>query len=58
MLPSTIACVGLENIMLSEISPSERAIGFTSMWDIKLELKDTDSNVVVAREKGVASFCL
>ena len=44
----------LENIMLSEISQSEKAENhdFTHMWDIKLKLTHTDNSMVVTRRDG------
>ena len=46
--------VGLENIMLREISQSEKAKkhDFTHILYIKLKLIDTDNIMVVTREKG------
>ena len=57
ILPFATTWVNLKNIMVSEISQTgKEPYDFTHMWDIKLKLVDTDSNVVVVRRMGVVQW--
>ena len=51
--PFATTWLGLDNVVLREISQSEKPSDFTQMWDIKPKLTNIDSIVVVAREKRV-----
>ena len=54
ILPFATPWMGLETIMLSEISQYEKEpYDFTHVWDIKLKLIDTDNSMVVPEERGV-----